>query len=429
MQLNAMNRRMLLKKSAQYGISLPIAAAFLEGCGDSGGSGAKGAKESISVILPTPDNVYNKAWADGAKAAAAAIGIDLKFGYYNNDTNREIASVRSAPTLGVKGIVTETNDAAASPGLMRLCQKQKLYAINAWSNQPWSTPLDIGQYYLTYMESESAPGMEAVASYLFEQMGGKGNILHISGVAGHLASVSRDVGLQNALKKYPGIKLLDRQYGGFSRTIAGPVAQNMLTAHPDVDAIVCQNDDSAIGVMNVLKKKGIKAKVVGVDGIPEMLDAIIAGDAVATMCNSGAWIGGLTLARIYDALNGVELDPLDRMVNFESFVLNTPEAAKAYNAKFSSGKIPYDFRKMSRHLHPDDWDVQAGMVPIRPDKLFPILAPKPAGYELPEAYQKAGDADYERIATLYRDHLKSNPYDEIKQLCDFVPIPPFGKAA
>lgn len=424
-EMPVIDRRTLLKRTAQYGFTLPVAAAILQGCG-SASSGA-GEKPSISAVLPTPDNVYNQAWADGAKAAAAAIGIDLKFGYYNNETNREIAEIRNASTLGVKGIVTEANDAAASPGLMKLCQDQQLYGINAWSNQPWSTPLDIGDYFLTYMESESAPGMEAVCTYLFQQMGGKGNILHISGVAGHLASVARDVGLQRALKKFPGIKVLDRQYGGFSRTVAAPVVQSMLTSHPNVDAIVCQNDDSAIGVLEVLKKRGIKAKVVGVDGIPEMFDAIASGEAVATMCNSGAWIGGFTLARIYDALNGVKLDPLDRMVNFQSFVLNTPEAAKAYKQKFNSGKIPYDFRKMSRHLHPDDWDVQAGMVAIRPDELFPFLAKKPNGYELPQAYRDATPADYEKVDAMYRDHLKSNPYDSVIKLCDFVPIPPFDK--
>ena len=50
---------------------------------------------------------------------------------------------------------------------------------------------------------------------------------------------------------------------------------------------------------------------------------------------------------------------------------------------------------------------------------------KPAGYELPEAYRAATQADYDQLDSEYASHLKGNLLDATKALVDplFV-VPP-----
>jgi ABC-type sugar transport system substrate-binding protein len=55
------------------------------------------------------------------------------------------------------------------------------------------------------------------------------------------------------------------QPGQFDRGHTTPVITALLTAHPNVKGIICQNDDSAVGVVTALRSKGLTVPVAGVD--------------------------------------------------------------------------------------------------------------------------------------------------------------------
>ena len=430
------SRRTLLRTAGLVGLGIPLGGALLQGCapndtnGAAGGTGSESAgakKAEILLSLPTSNNIYFDGWTQASKEAAEALGSTIHYENYNFDTAKQLASFQNIASLNLNTAITSANSAAASPALMRLLQRQKIFGINTWSNQPWDTPLDVGDYYLNYFETATDSGFDALSTFLFEQMGGSGKVIHISGAAGNLSSDFRDMGVDRALKKFPNVQLVDRQYGGYSRVTTTPVVENLLTAHPDIKGIICQNDDSALGALAVLKKKGVEALVVGGDGVPEFLDAMTRGEALATMIHSGPWLGAASTARVFDALNGVKLEPLERMQRFEGFVCNTPEAAAAYKKLiYGGGAFPFDYKKMSRFLSPDDWDMQHAIVPIRPDVYWSAFeSQRPKDYQLPTEYQSATDADYEKVSALYASHLKSNPHDAVRKLCKPAPISDF----
>lgn len=374
----------------------------------------------VMIAPPVANNVYWDAYSAAAAYAAATLGMESHYANFNGDTNAQIAAFENAPTLGISGAITMANQAAVSPQLFGTAEANGTKVVNSWSNQPWSTPLDVGDSYLQYLEISNDRSYQVLAELVFAELGGSGKILHISGAAGNSASDARDAGLARALEKFPDIELLATEYGGFSRTTTIPIVENLLTTYPDVDAILAQNDDSALGAITVVKQRGINPLIVGYDAVPEMVDAIAAGDAFATIANNAPWLGGAAVVRIFDALNGVTYDPLERMMQFQSFVISTPEAATAYKEKFfAPGQFPYDYPKMSRFLNPDDWDPQAAMWTIRPDEYW-ASTPMPDGYELPAAYREATEESYVAIDGMYADHLVSNPFDEIIALTDPV---------
>lgn len=65
---------------------------------------------------------------------------------------------------------------------------------------------------------------EETAVILFEAMGGKGGVVHLGGIPANSPAVERLQGLENALKRYPGIELLatvfTNPYGGGGITAA-----------------------------------------------------------------------------------------------------------------------------------------------------------------------------------------------------------------
>ena len=53
------------------------------------------------------------------------------------------------------------------------------------------------------------------AEWLFKKLGGKGNVVEMRGIAGVPADTDRHTGFKQALKKYPGIKVVKPTFTGW----------------------------------------------------------------------------------------------------------------------------------------------------------------------------------------------------------------------
>ncbi|MEP7456240.1 substrate-binding domain-containing protein [Phyllobacterium sp. SB3] len=78
------------------------------------------------------------------------------------------------------------------------------------------------------------------------------------------------------------IKVLDKQFGNWSRDDAFKVMQDYLTKFPKIDAVWCQDDDMAVGVLEAIsqaKRTDIKL-VIGGAGMKDMIKRVADGDAM-----------------------------------------------------------------------------------------------------------------------------------------------------
>jgi ribose transport system substrate-binding protein len=367
----------------------------------------------------TLDNDYFQGWAKGSAGAAAMFLMSRDQAVDNSNVDTLKSVFESAPTKGVQGISTLPNTAAASPDIIGTAQRNRIYVSSNWSNAPWSTPLDIGDYYYSYQAANDVAGARAVCNVLFEAMGGRGKFIHIEGNRGNSASDNRTAGVDQALQDHPGIEMVARQPGGFSRGSTQPVIESLLTAYPDVTGIMCQNDDSAIAAVNAVESRGMTdVKIVGIDAIGEFLDAMQRGSALASWAHHGAWIGAFSTVRVFDALAGVTLSTPERMMFFGGFIVDTPEAAQAYQQlMYGSDALPFDYELMSRALHPDDWDPQNLMAPIDVTSYWP-RDPQPAGYTLPAEYRAPGyAAEVQKVTEQYRSAFRKDPFAAVRQKC------------
>ena len=76
------------------------------------------------------------------------------------------------------------------------------------------------------------------------------------------------------------IKVIDSQFGNWSRDDAFKVMQDFLTKHPKIDAVWCQDDDMAVGVFEAIaqsKRTDIKFVVAGA-GSKDMIKRVMDGD-------------------------------------------------------------------------------------------------------------------------------------------------------
>jgi len=428
--------RRLLLQSAALGIGVigglaPVVAAIRK----PGGGEVAGPLPAPSVTDPndprlkkfsmtdsfyTLDNDYFQGWAKGSAEAAAVLLMqrDQQVDNSNVDTLKSV--FETAKSKGVQGISTLPNTAAVSKDLMGIAQRDKFFVSSNWSNAAWSTPLDIGEYFYSFQTGNDEAGAREVCKVLFQAMGGSGKFIHIEGIKGNSASDNRTAGVDAALKEFPNIEMVARQQGGFSRGGTEPVIESLLTANTDVTGIMCQNDDSAMAAINAVQARGMKdVKIVGIDAIKEFLEAVKRGAALASWAHHGAFIGAFSTVRIFDALAGVKLTAPERMMYFGGFIIDTAEAAGAYqDLMFNPSKrLPFDYERMSRALHPDDWDPQNNMAPMDLDQYW-ARDPKPAGYDVPKAYSEAkDDGQFEKIQQQYKAAFRNDPFEAVRKLC------------
>ena len=123
-----------------------------------------------------------------------------------------------------------------------------------------------------------------IARYLFDKIGGRGDIAIFEGTPASATSHARYKGFQAALAEYPNITVRLSVCGEYQRDIARKVYAANAEKLKGIDAILCANDVMALGVLDEIKTTGVpRPPVVGINAIPQAITAIVAGDLLATV--------------------------------------------------------------------------------------------------------------------------------------------------
>lgn len=178
-----------------------IAGACNAAPGASGGTGAK----SYTIGFSNPGGVGNgwrEAMLCSAKAEAVKTGEVTKVTIIHHDTdaNGQLADIRSLISQGVSAIIINPADPnALNPGIAEaIAAKIPVVAVDASVTAPGAYNLSNDQVQYAYLG----------ASWLFKELGGKGDVVYMRGIAGHPADTDRDTGFKKALSENPGIKVV-----------------------------------------------------------------------------------------------------------------------------------------------------------------------------------------------------------------------------
>lgn len=109
-------------------------------------------------------------------------------------------------------------------------------------------------------------------------LGGKGKVVIVGVKPGAASTEAREKGFEDSIhQKFPGIQILDKRFGMAIVAQSMTVAENMLTAHPDLDGIFASNESGTIGSAQALRDRRGKVKLVGFDWSPTLLNDLQSG--------------------------------------------------------------------------------------------------------------------------------------------------------
>jgi ribose transport system substrate-binding protein len=162
-----------------------------------------------------------------------------------------------------------------------------------------------------HVASDNAAGGRLAARAVAEALGGRGEVAIIDHPEVE-SVIQRVAGFEAELaEQHPDVKVVAKLTGRGMKDAAFRTAEDILQAHPGVDAIFGINDDTALGALAAVEKAGKAGQVliVGFDAVPEARKAIAAGKIHADVVQQPKEIGRRTIAAVADYLAGGQVPP------------------------------------------------------------------------------------------------------------------------
>lgn len=136
--------------------------------------------------------------------------------------------------------------------------------------------------FVTFVGSDDYQLARDIAVYLFEHIGGKGDIVILEGVPAAVTSRERIRGFRDAIAEWPGIRVAASRAADYQQETARQVMAELLAQLPQFDGILSANDVMSLGAIEALKAAERRVPIIGVNALPEAITAIKAGRLLAS---------------------------------------------------------------------------------------------------------------------------------------------------
>lgn len=295
-----------MKKIFALILAVAMVACMFAGC--SKDNNKTDAKE-ILVIVKNSTAPFWISVMDGAKAAGAELGytvtcktpVDTAEGSGNEQQSN---LCEEAIVSGVSCVVLAPVDSEAIVPATKKINEAGIPIVNL------NTKISDDTQYKTFCGLENINQGYNTAKAMFELMNGEGKIFIIEGSTGAQTSIDRVKGFEKALAEYPNIEVVAQQSANYSRADALNVVQNLLQAHPDVNAILCCNDEMALGSAEAIDAANLTGtiKVAGQDANDDAVAALKEGKITVTSYGNPYMQGYTAVKAAVDVLEGKNVD-------------------------------------------------------------------------------------------------------------------------
>jgi ribose transport system substrate-binding protein len=136
--------------------------------------------------------------------------------------------------------------------------------------------------YVTFVGADDHQLASRTGEFLYQAIGGAGDVVVLLGTPGTITGHDRSQGFIDSARRYPGIRIVGTRPGLFLFEEGKQAMQALLSDLPRIDGVAATNDSMALGALEALAEAGRTAKVVGVNAIPDAVNAIKAGRLLAS---------------------------------------------------------------------------------------------------------------------------------------------------
>jgi ribose transport system substrate-binding protein len=274
----------------------------------SGGTKQASTSEPVKLALITkfPVDFFLTMKSAAEKWDAATDGATVSYGTGKSatDDQGQIDLIQSMVTQGVKGIAITPSSPAVVPALDAAVAKGVKVVLLDNDLPDWQKKSSV-------VATDNLQGGVLAGQYLAKTLKSGSTLAVLEGVPGVPALDDRVKGMEQGLGS-SGIKIVGKAPTDCDQDKGVSAAADLLTAHPDVDAIYGACGPPVLGAIQSIQRAGRKPDgmlLVGFDALPDEVKQIQAGKQDASVAQFPAKMGELGLDTLLKAVKGEKVPP------------------------------------------------------------------------------------------------------------------------
>ncbi len=292
----------VFRRSRAITVSLGM-AILVAGC--TGGDGGDGdGNYTIGVSNTFTNNGWREEMICSINAQALVSGevASLSISHRDTDAAGQLEDIRNLIAEDVDAIIVNPADRSAIDAALAEATEAGItvIAVDQAVTEESAFVLSNDQEEYAYLG----------ASWLFEKMGGSGDVVYMRGIAGAAADDDRDAGFQRALEENPDINVIFESHTNWDQATGTQQFNDFLATGDNYDGIWTSGIDNVI-VQALLDADAELVPIVGADNqgfVQQLLE--VEGLEGAAVTNSAA-VGGAGVTLALQILNGEE--PAERI--------------------------------------------------------------------------------------------------------------------
>jgi ribose transport system substrate-binding protein len=308
-----------------------LLAAFLAGglvaCKPAGSNSASSqaadGKPRIALVMKSLANEFFQTMAEGAKThrAAHAADYDLIVNGIKNETDlaEQVGLVEQMVAQGVQALVIAPADSKALIPALKRARDAGVLVVNI-DNRLDADTLQQAGLQVPFVGPDNRAGARAVGEVLAKQLQAGDEVAILEGVTTAFNSQQRRAGFEDAMKA-AGLKIVAVQSGQWEMEKANGIAAGLLAAHPNLKALLCANDNMALGAAAAVQAAGKagQVRIVGFDNIAALKPLLADGRVLATADQHGDQLAVFGIEAALQALKD-KTTPADRQTPVDVIV-------------------------------------------------------------------------------------------------------------
>ena len=189
--------------------------------------------------------------------------LELEIRSAGGDSERQIADIRHFIEQGVDLLIVAPNEAIPVTPVVEEAYARGIPVIVVDRKI-------LSDHYTAYIGADNYRIGKIIGEYVASQLGGRGEVIELTGLSGSTPAIDRHQGFVNALKNHPGIRVLCSEDAHWLRSDAEVRADSLYRIYPEVDLVFAHNDQMALGAWQAAGHTpgGRTVDVVGIDGLP-----------------------------------------------------------------------------------------------------------------------------------------------------------------
>lgn len=263
---------------------------------------------TIALVLKTLNNPFFIDMQKGAQEAAQKLGVNLQVQAAERevDVEKQMQIIENLIQSKVAALcITPSGSKEVVPAIVKANQAG-IPVIIVDTRVHAETLQAANGKTAGFIGSDNLEGGRVAGEFIAKQLGGKGKVAVLEGIPGHETGDSRLKGFREVVAKNPGMQIVSSQTANWERDQGYNVFQNMLQAHPEIQALFACSDLMALGAVEAIAAAGKTGKiiVVGFDAFSEAREAVTKGTMQATVAQSPAEMGRTAVENAWKVLKG-----------------------------------------------------------------------------------------------------------------------------